>query len=60
MRTSSEPAMRMRAIPQCVRGIVVEDDEDICAHVIDLIVRVVVKAAKPLNGGDKTFYFILF
>ena len=40
--------MRMRVIPQRVRGIIVEDDEDI-AHVID--VRVAVKAAKPLSGG---------
>jgi len=34
MRTSSEPAMRMRgkAIPQCVRGITVEDDEEICTR----------------------------
>jgi len=48
MRTSSEPEMRMRVIPQRVRGIIVEDDEDI-AHVID--VRVAVKAAKPLSGG---------
>ena len=40
--------MRMRAIPQRVRGIMVEDDEDI-ARVIDVLVAV--KAAKPLNGG---------